>query len=260
MPPISDWGSCQWGGGAISSIRPALLKAVVPLPLPPPQSRYLGLRPEASGKVAAGAPCQVPRDFAQTSVPGCVSTCGAEDLHMCECPTPCQTHSPAWACGSRATAEKKLATAPSRGEGGLGGKTAQQCIPSPLSSMAHSCGAGPLVPHFTPTSWGKAILEARPAWYGRGWGPRPRGGSQQHATTLLTLGKPPTRFHGDWAGGPELGPERTSQDVDARPERHRGAPCNIGQRPRDHLSPMPTRRMAPAAESPRRAPGSNSTE
>lgn len=57
MPPASDLGrggSCWWGGGAISSIRPALLKAVVPLPLPPPQSRYLGLRPEASGKVSAG--------------------------------------------------------------------------------------------------------------------------------------------------------------------------------------------------------------
>ena len=66
--------------------------------------------------------------------------------------------------------------------------------------------------------------------------------------TLLTLVKPPTRFHGDWAGGPELGPERTSQDVDARPERHRWAPCNnIGQRLRDHLSPMPTHRMAPTA-------------
>lgn len=38
MPPPSDWGAGGWGvllvlGGALSSIRPALLKAAVPLPL-----------------------------------------------------------------------------------------------------------------------------------------------------------------------------------------------------------------------------------
>lgn len=110
----------------------------------------------------------------------------------------------------------KSSRQPPAGVKTVSGKTAQQRTPSPLSSMAHSCGAG-LFPISHPPPAGRRYWKQGRPGGGRGWGSRPRGGSQQHATTLLTLGKPPTRFYGDWAGSPELGPERTSQDVNARP-------------------------------------------
>lgn len=81
---------------------------------------------------------------------------------------------------------------------------------APSSQHGLQPWGGPSLSPFHTHLLGKGILEGRPGG-GSGLGPRPRGRSQQHATTLLTPVKPPTRFH--WTGGPELSPERTTQDV-----------------------------------------------
>lgn len=91
---------------------------------------------------------------------------------------------------------------------------------APLSSPVHSHGVAHPSPILHPPQ-GREPGEGDTGQQGLHDGARgtgPEGGSQKQAAKPLTTAESShSLFHGDWAWGPELFPERTAQDVNHGP-------------------------------------------